>query len=76
MAGGEKARIVGVSNAQGKVGHVAAVVFDGKHWCWAETTIDARFGEHPRAAAKRLGIAHRPDIWTERRGGTTRAPER
>jgi transglutaminase-like putative cysteine protease len=69
LAGGEKARVVGVANPSGKVGHVAPVVFVDGAWRWAETTIDALFGEHPRAAAKRLGIGHRPDIWCERRGG-------
>lgn len=76
LAGGEKARIVGVANTSGKVGHVAPVVFDGGRWRWSETTIDAFFGEHPRAAARRLGIGHRSDIWSERRGGVNLAPHR
>lgn len=35
-----------------------AVVQLGPHgrWQWAETTIDAHFGEHPLAAAQRLGL--------------------
>lgn len=66
VAGGAKGRVVGVANSQGKVAHVAPVVFDGTRWQWAETTIDASFGEHPRAAARRLGVI-RPDIWSERR---------
>jgi len=42
--------------------HVAAgVVLDGRQW-WLETTIDAHPGEHPLAAAKRLGIQTRPDL--------------
>ena len=61
IAGGAKARVVGVPNAKGKVGHVAAQLFDGKRWWWSETTVAARFGEHPRAAAQRLGLV-RPDI--------------
>jgi hypothetical protein len=61
MAGGARARILGVPNQKGAIGHVAPQVFDGKRWWWAETTIAAHFGEHPRDAAKRLGIA-RPDI--------------
>lgn len=43
--------------------HVAAVVnLDG--WKWLETTIPARLGEHPVAAAQRLGIKMRPDLGT------------
>jgi transglutaminase-like putative cysteine protease len=61
-AGGAKARVVGVANAKGKVSHVVSAVFDGARWRWAETTIHAAFGEHPRAAARRLGV-RRPDIW-------------
>jgi transglutaminase-like putative cysteine protease len=77
LAGGETARIVGVPNAHGKVGHVATAVFVDGRWCWAETTIDARFGEHPRAAARRLGIGHaRPDIWSDRRAGGRYVPAR
>jgi hypothetical protein len=58
--------IVGVANAQGKIGHVAARFLDGNTWVWAETTIDAELGEEPRAAAKRLRV-RRPDIWADRR---------
>ena len=76
LAGGEKARVVGVPNAAGSVAHVAPVILLNGRWRWAETTIDARFGEDPRAAAKRLGIGHRPDIWSARRRGGTRAPQR
>lgn len=66
IAGGAKGRVVGVQNSRGKVAHVAPVVFDGMRWRWAETTVNAAFGEHPRAAAKRLGVI-RPDIWADRR---------
>ena len=62
-AGGAKARVVGVAGTRGKVGHVAPQVNDGARWWWAETTVPARFGEHPRAAATRLGLIHtRPDL--------------
>ncbi len=57
LAGGGKAKIVGVRNARGELTHVAPAVFDRGAWRWAETTVDAKYGEHPRAAAKRLGIA-------------------
>jgi len=76
LAGGEKARVVGVPNAAGHVAHVAPVVLLDGGWRWAETTIDARLGEDPRVAAKRLGIGHRSDIWAERRRGGQRAPNR
>ena len=63
LAGGAKARIVGVPNAKGHVSHVAPQVHDGARWWWAETTVAAHFGEHPRAAAKRLGLVKtRTDI--------------
>ncbi|MFZ8278391.1 hypothetical protein ACO1KY_14770, partial [Staphylococcus aureus] len=56
-------------NAQGSIAHVAPIVVDAdKRWRWAETTVDARFGEHPREATKRLGLGReRPDVWSERR---------
>lgn len=56
LAGGGKARIVGVQNSKGKVAHVAPQAFDDGAWRWAETTVDARYDEHPRVAARRLGL--------------------
>jgi transglutaminase-like putative cysteine protease len=53
---GLRAQIVGVANKEGRTTHVAPLVFDGSNWRWAETTIAARFGEHPRDAARRLGV--------------------
>lgn len=45
----------------GQVRHaVSQIEIDGA-WTWAETTIDARFGEHPQEAVKRLKAA-RDDI--------------
>ena len=35
---------------------------EGGAWHWAETTILARYGENPFAAAKRLGVKGREDI--------------
>jgi hypothetical protein len=55
-AGGGKAQIVGVRNARGEVSHVAPLVWDRGGWRWAETTVNASYGEHPHAAAKRLGV--------------------
>jgi hypothetical protein len=66
LAAGLDARVVGVPNRDGKVGHVAPLVFDGARWLWAETTVDAQLGEHPRAATQRLRV-NRADIWAERR---------
>lgn len=71
-AGGLRAAVRGIPNAHGAVSHVAPLIHDGRAWHWAETTVDAHFGEHPRAAARRLGL-ERPDIWAKRRNvrGTT-----
>lgn len=43
-------------------GHVGALSQLGGQWLWIETTIPARLGEHPVAAAKRLGITTRGDV--------------
>jgi len=73
-AAGLRASALGVPNSRGQIGHVAPMITaDGKKW-WAETTVDAHFGEHPRAAARRLGITSRPDIWSERRAAVHSAP--
>ncbi len=69
---GERAQIVGVPNSRGQIVHVAPIVWDGKGWKWVETTVRAAFGEHPRAAAKRLGLlGTRTDLndWHTRRKG-------
>jgi transglutaminase-like putative cysteine protease len=67
-AAGHVAHLVGVKNGRGRIAHVAPLVHDGRAWRWAETTVDAFFGEHPRAAALRLGVANRrPDLWSTRR---------
>lgn len=44
--------------------HVAAVIqLDDGRWRWLETTVPgARFGEHPVAAARRLGVRVRPEL--------------
>ena len=60
LASGLEAECVGVSIRPGQgISHVCATA----EGYWAETTIDARFGEHPIAAAKRLGIL-RSDLGT------------
>lgn len=43
--------------------HVLAQLGVNGAWRWAETTVDARFGENPLAAARRLGVlTSRADI--------------
>jgi transglutaminase-like putative cysteine protease len=42
--------------------HVAVQVQIGGEWLWLETTIDAEPGEHPTAAARRLGVPMREDL--------------
>lgn len=65
-AAGWQARLVYFTQ-DGQPAHVSAQVLASaspgapKAWAWAETTIAARFGEHPFAALKRLGI-RRTDI--------------
>jgi Transglutaminase-like superfamily len=57
----------------GQPAHVVAQLWDGPvpsgalpedspAWMWAETTIDADFGEHPFTAYARLGKGPRPDL--------------
>lgn len=43
-------------------GHVAAQIRCDGDWLWTETTIGATLGEHPIAAARRLGLRTRADI--------------
>jgi transglutaminase-like putative cysteine protease len=62
LAGGGNARIVGVPNSKGRVAHVAPQAVHNGAWHWAETTVDAAFGEHPRLAARRLGLRQRSDM--------------
>lgn len=70
FASGLEAKIEGVKNSSGALSHVAPLVRDRGAWRWVETTIrkeqhggDARYGEPPLDAAKRLGIgAARHDV--------------
>lgn len=65
MAVGFQARVVGLGRTEYPT-HAAAQVNlgtrDRPRWVWGETTIAARFGEHPYVAKARLGTRGRGDI--------------
>lgn len=48
--------------AAGWPSHVAPILHDGAGAWWAETTVAARYGEHPMDAARRLGVVGRGDL--------------
>lgn len=56
-----EARIVPLSKG-GQVRHAVTQVSVGGTWHWLETTVDAAFGEEPRAAVRRLKLGGRGDI--------------
>lgn len=62
LALGLPARIVGLRNAERDITHACAQIHVGGAWRWAETTLDADFGEHPRDCAIRLGVLDRGDV--------------
>lgn len=53
IAGGLPARMAFLHRGKGPTHAVAQL---GRRFEWAETTVDARFGEHPLRAAERLGL--------------------
>lgn len=55
-------RIVPLKNPNGDVKHAVGQVQIGGVWTYAETTVDADFGEAPLEAVKRLGLAGRSDM--------------
>jgi hypothetical protein len=62
VAGGLPARFAFLHRGDGPT-HAVAQVRIGDVPTWAETTIDARLGEHPLEAGRRLGLLHsRSDI--------------
>lgn len=64
-AGGLPARM-GFLHAGGDPSHVAALLGPYGEFSWAETTLAARYGEHPLAAAKRLRLLDaREDLSTK-----------
>ena len=67
LAGGLPVRMAFLSKpfSTGPAHAVAQLGVNGMWW-WAETTVDALFGEQPYDAAKRLGLLEeRPDLATE-----------
>jgi hypothetical protein len=58
---GVPARLVFFLEEDGQPAHVTAQLWHGGAWEWAETTIAARFGEHPFDALERIG-GKRPDL--------------
>lgn len=59
IAAGIPARLALLSRDGRTPSHAVAQLHDGAAWRWAETTVAANFGEHPIAAARRLGVASR-----------------
>jgi hypothetical protein len=59
LAGGMRARLAFLHRGEGPI-HVLAQVHLSGGWVWLETTVKgAHFGEHPVAAARRLGVIRR-----------------
>jgi hypothetical protein len=54
--------------------HVAAGIQLGGVWRWADASLPARFGEHPIAAAKRLGLKVREDLQMGQAGKDNGSP--
>ncbi len=61
-AAGLRARLATLEDADGIPVHAVAQLDFGNGWTWAETSIPARFGEHPLDAKARLGLGRRTDI--------------
>jgi transglutaminase-like putative cysteine protease len=53
---GLRARIVPLVRPNGDVKHAVTQIELGGVWTFAETTVDAGFGENPQAAVQRLGL--------------------
>lgn len=58
-AAGVPARMVILNNTDGEPAHAVSQLNPAGDWRWLETSIDARYGEHPLKAARRLGIYSR-----------------
>ncbi len=59
---GLSARLETLQRADGTPTHAVAMIHDGDAYRFAETTIAAAWGEHPKAARLRLGASGRGDI--------------
>lgn len=68
-AAGVPARMVILNNLDGEPAHAVSQLKPGEVWRWAETSVDARYGEHPLRAADRLGIRSRLDMANPKLGG-------
>ena len=58
---GLPARVEGIK-IRGEIAHACSRIRVASRWEWAETTVPAIFGEHPLAAARRLGLKQRTDL--------------
>lgn len=60
LASGVPARVVGLKNASGAITHAVGQAYhrddrvSDPYWHWAETTVKAEYGEHPKEAVRRL----------------------
>src|SRR6266852_2295603 len=61
-AAGLKCRVMPFGVKKGDPRHVCMQFHHDGGWNFAETTVAAKYGEHPIAAAKRLGLGDRTDI--------------
>ncbi len=61
-AAGLSACVVGLRDDEGEITHVCSQIEVNGVPTWVETTVDAAFGEEPRAAVARLGLAERRDV--------------
>lgn len=67
------ARIVVFQNQEGQAAHaVSQVAPDGERWRWVETSVAARYGEHPMRAAARLGLRSRLNFAAPKLNGVQR----
>lgn len=67
------ARLVVFNNQEGQAAHaVAQAAPDGERWRWVETSVAARYGEHPMKAAARLGLRSRLNFAAPKLNGVQR----
>lgn len=62
VAAGLDGHVRGIARSDGEIVHaVGSVTIDGREY-WQEASVPARFGEHPRDAAKRMNIVSRQEL--------------